>query len=84
MRVKSPVFNVEAGVFFEPFSLALNPTWFRARPELNMVRSQQNFLDPFNGGKEVFYETFRFHLFFFISVRVITVSFFCPGKGGDP
>jgi iron complex outermembrane receptor protein len=58
MRVKTPVFNVEAGVFFEPFSPALNLIWFRACSELNMARSQQIIFIPFDGGRRYFMKHF--------------------------
>jgi iron complex outermembrane receptor protein len=58
------------GIFFEPFSPALNLTWFRARPELNMVRSQQVIFVPFDGGRRYFMKHFV-SIFFSLSLFVL-------------
>jgi iron complex outermembrane receptor protein len=46
------------GIFFEPFSSALNLIWFRACSELNMARSQQIIFVPFDGGRRYFMKYF--------------------------
>ena len=42
------------GFFYDPFSLALNLTWFRACPELNMVQSQRIMPVPCDRGRRYF------------------------------